>query len=120
MNRITNKVNSGSGLVEPINEANEDESIVGGRDSASDSGDEFGRTDDVIDLSKVDATQSSQSKKSKAKSLLPADYESPKSMLKPKTNADEESELREALEFQMRIFDYRYDFSTDMLQESEC
>ena len=61
--------------------------------SDSDEDENFGRTDEVIDLETVNT--SSTQKKSKPKSLLPADYQgddTPKSMLDKKKVAEESKE----------------------------
>ena len=74
INKVTQRrnTNTQSGLVEPIKER-EDESNISDRGGKESDDDDFGRTDDVIDLSKVDCSTSSN--KQKAKSLLPEDYE---------------------------------------------
>lgn len=81
---------------------------------SDDDEEDLGRTDEVIDLDQV-TSQTTSIKKKNPKSLLPADYkpeETPEPLVSSKVeeqislNIASQEGLREALEFQMRIFDF--------------
>jgi len=94
VNRMTQKRNTASGTqIQVIKEEEQSNySEKGNKMSDSDEDENFGRTDEVIDLETVNT--GSSTKKPPQKSLLPADYQSddtPKSMISNKKAAVEES-----------------------------
>ena len=110
------------------------------KDAESDSDEDLGRTNEVIELDHVSVKSKPSEKQQKAilspedvskiKAQAAADEQAEKAALAKKLKEQEEQQsiklnmrtqqgLKEAIRFQMRVFDYHYDFKADELKGLE-